>query len=129
MGTRFLTENVYTGKVPVNPQAMTRTLQLLLASDVGAVFVSEADGVVTGMIGLLVFEHPITGARTATELFWWVDPEHRGQGVRLLTRGEQWAATAGAQYVHMIAPTPAVGHLYERLGYDFLESSYQKAIA
>lgn len=129
MGTRFLTETVYSGKVPVNPPAMTRTLELLLASDLGALFVSDVGGVVTGMIGLLVFEHPITGARTAQELFWWVEPEHRGHGVRLLARGEQWAVAAGAERLHMIAPTPAVGHLYERLGYDFLESAYQKAIA
>ena len=129
MGTRFLTETVYSGRVAVNPTAMTRTLELLLASDVGALFVSEADGVLTGMIGLLVFEHPITGERTAQELFWWVEPEHRGYGLRLLKRGEQWAATAGAHQVHMIAPTPAVGQLYERLGYGYLEAAYQKAIA
>jgi GNAT superfamily N-acetyltransferase len=129
MGTRFLTETVYAGRVLVNPAAMTRTLELLLTSDDGGLFVSEQDGAVTGMIGLLAFEHPITGERAAQELFWWVEPESRGHGVRLLKRGEEWAATVGAQHLHMIAPTPAVGQLYERLGYGYLESAYQKAIA
>jgi hypothetical protein len=129
MGTRFLTESVYSGKVLVNPEAITRTMGLLLASDVGALFVSELDGVVTGMIGLMVFEHPFTGQRAAQELFWWVEPEHRGNGLKLLKRGEQWAAAAGAQHIHMVAPTPAVGHLYERLSYGYLEAVYQKAIA
>lgn len=129
MGRRFLTETVYAGRVLVNPAAMARTLRLLLESDAGALFVSEQDGTVTGMIGLLVFEHPITGERAAQELFWWVEPEHRGYGIRLLKRGEQWAAAVGAQHLHMIAPTAAVGQLYERLGYGYLEAAYQKAMA
>ena len=130
MGERFLTETVYCGRnVGVNPMAMARTVGLLLASDMGAVFVVEQQDTVVGMIGLLLFENPITGELTASELFWWVEPEHRGHGVRLLKRGEQWARASGAQKIHMIAPTPAVGHLYERLGYGYLEAAYQKAIA
>jgi GNAT superfamily N-acetyltransferase len=129
MGTRFLTETTYAGRVVPNHAAMARTLALLLASDVGGLFVAETNGTVTGMIGLLLFEHPFTGSLTAQELFWWVEPEYRGYGLRLLRRGEQWAAAAGAQHVHMIAPTPAVARLYERLGYGYLEAAYQKAMA
>jgi hypothetical protein len=29
----------------------------------------------------------------------------------------------------MVAPTPQVEELYARLGYDYLEASYQKALA
>jgi GNAT superfamily N-acetyltransferase len=130
MGERFLSETVYRERrVPVNPIAMARTVGLLLASERGAVFVSEQEAAVVGMIGLVIFEHPITGLVTASELFWWVESECRGHGVRLLRRGEQWARAAGAQAVQMIAPTPAVGQLYERLGYGYLEASYQKAMA
>ena len=129
MGERFLTETVYRGRVAVNPAAMARTVAMLLHSEIGAVFVSEHDGTVVGMIGLILFEHPITGEVTATELFWWVEPEHRGHGLRLLKRGEQWAHASGARAVQMIAPTPDLGRLYERLGYSFMESGYQKAIA
>ena len=46
------------------------------------------------MIGLLLFENPITGEPTVSELFWWVEPEARGSGVRLLKRAEQWAVAA-----------------------------------
>lgn len=129
MGERFLTETVYRGRVVVNPSAMARTVALLLAADTGAVFVAERDDAVIGMIGLLYFEHPITGERTVTELFWWMEPEARGYGVRLLKRAERWAAAAGAQKVHMIAPTPEVGLLYERLGYEALETTYQRALS
>jgi len=129
MGERFLTETVYRGRVPVDPATMARTLALLVATENGTVLVSERDGVVVGMIGLLLFENPISGELTAGELFWWVEPEHRGIGVRLLKRAEQWARRAGARKVHMIAPTPEVGQLYDRLGYGYLEAAYQKAIA
>lgn len=129
MGTRFLTETEYAGRVPVNPPAMTRTLEMLITSEVGAVFVSERNQQVTGMIGLFVFEHPLTGALAAHEMFWWVDPEHRGQGIRLLKWAEEWAREAGAQHVHMIAPSRAVERVYERLGYGYVEAAYQKAIA
>lgn len=129
MGERFLRETVYHGRVTVNPMAMARTVGFLIANDLGVVFVSEHRGTVVGMIGLLLFEHPITGEVTATELFWWVEPEYRGSGVRLLKRGEHWAREAGARQLHMIAPTAEVGQLYERLGFGYLEAAYQKAIA
>lgn len=128
MGERFLTETVYRGRVAVNPSAMARTVARLLVSDGGAVFVSERDHTVVGMIGMLVFEHPITGEITASELFWWVEPEARGTGIRLLKRGEQWARDAGAERIHMIAPTSDVGRLYERLGYTALETTYERAL-
>jgi GNAT superfamily N-acetyltransferase len=129
MGERFLTETVYRGRVAVNPRAMARTVAQLLVSETGAVFVSERDAQVVGMIGVLFFENPITGEPTVSELFWWVEPEARGSGVRLLKRAEQWALAAGAHKVHMIAPTPDVAQLYERMGYGYLEAAYQKAIA
>jgi GNAT superfamily N-acetyltransferase len=126
MGERFLTETVYRGRVAVNPLAMARTVGLLLASDLGTVFVSEQDGIVVGMIGLLLFENPITGEPTASELFWWVEPESRGHGLRLLKRAEQWARDMGAARIHMIAPADTdVGRLYQRCGYRVLETSWQ----
>jgi GNAT superfamily N-acetyltransferase len=129
MGARFVRETVYAGRLVIDPDALARTFGLLIASDVGALFVSERDGVVTGMIGLLAFEHPFTGELAAHELFWWVEPEHRGHGLRLLKRAEGWARDFGAQHVHMVAPTRQVEQVYERLGYGYLEAAYTKAIA
>lgn len=130
MGERFLADTVYrTRGVAGDPDAMTRTVELLLAHDHGAVFVATYNGTVVGMIGLLVFEHPITGAATASELFWWMEPEYRGRGgsgVKLLKRAERWARDAGARTVHMIAPTPEIETLYRRLGYGYLEATYQR---
>jgi GNAT superfamily N-acetyltransferase len=129
MGERFATETVYRDRIPVNPGAMAKTAALLILGDRGVVFVSEAAGRVVGMIGLLLFENPLTAEISVSEMFWWVEPEHRGRGVRLLKRAEQWASDCGAVKLHMIAPTPEVGQLYERLGYAQLETTYQKALA
>jgi GNAT superfamily N-acetyltransferase len=129
MGERFLTETVYRGRVAVNPAQMTTLVDGLIAGENGEIFVAEQAGELVGMIGLLVFQHPIAGERTVSELFWWVEPEHRGGGVRLLKRAEQWAREQGAVKLFMVAPTAAVGTLYERLGYEYLEAAYQKAVA
>lgn len=129
MGERFLTQTVYRGRVTVNPTSMAALVETLLHGGSGVLFVSEQAGELVGMIGLLAFVHPIAGEPTVSELFWWVEPEHRGCGVRLLKRAEQWAREMGAVKLFMVAPTSDVGQLYERMGYEFLESAYQKAVA
>lgn len=130
MGTRFLTETVYAGRVPVNPPAMVETLTRMLASDTAAVFVADHDRAVTGMIGVLCYAHPFTGWILTQELFWWVEPERRGyDGIRLLMHAESWARDQGSEQLLMIAPTPDIERLYQRLGYRYLETNYLKVLA
>lgn len=126
MGLRFM-GSVYRGK-PADPAAMARTATWLIDGDEGTVFVSERDGALTGMIGICVYPHPISGLLTATEMFWWVEPAHRGHGLRLLTIATTWAKAAGAVEIQMIAPTPAVGRLYTRLGYTQFETAYARTL-
>jgi GNAT superfamily N-acetyltransferase len=128
MGTRFLSETVYRGRMTVTPVQMADTVHMLLASPAGTVFVAERDGNLVGMIGLLFYTQTISGEATVAELFWWVEPEHRGNGVRLLKRAEKWAVERGATAMHMVAPTPDVGALYTALGYELIESTYQRTL-
>ena len=82
-----------------------------------------------GMLGLFLHHHPISGARVASELFWWVEPEYRGlTGLKLLHRAERWATERGAQVLQMIAPSPEVERLYDRSGFTRVEVSYQKRL-
>lgn len=129
MGQRFLRETVYRGRITENPAQMGALVQMLIDSPTGALFVSERDGIVTGMIGLLLYTQPLSGEPMASELFWWVEPEHRGHGVRLMKQAEAWARAQGATALQMIAPTSEVEQLYQRLGYDRIEVAYQKALA
>ncbi len=123
MGVRFLGD-IYPDKLVPNPDRMARTVAWLLEDDGRALFVSEKDGQLTGMIGLFVYEHPMSGERTASEMFWWVEPEHRGHGVRLLKVARGWAKAAGARTIQMVAPGYDVERFYQRLGYTKVETVY-----
>ena len=132
MGRRFLASTSYRDVIADNPSQMARLATGLLDHAQGTILVAERvtspDPLpqVVGMIGLFAFEHPIAGERIAGELFWWVEPAHRGIGLRLLRAAEQWAHDHGATALQMIAPTPDVERLYERLGYARVEVHYQR---
>jgi GNAT superfamily N-acetyltransferase len=127
MGLRFIRETVYAGRIAENPARMAALAEQLIAGS--SMFVAEREGVVVGMTGALFFEHPLSGEPFASELFWWVEPEARGSlGVRLLRRLVEWARARGAVALTMIAPTPAVEALYERLGMERVEVSYLRRL-
>lgn len=127
MGCRFIAETTYVSDIPANPEQLEHLARWLIEGD-GVVFVSEREGQLTGMLGAMIFPHPMSGQRTASDLFWWVEPEARGDGVRLLKRMEQWAIAQGAERLMMAAPTARVGLLYERLGYRAVETSYVRSV-
>lgn len=66
----------------------------------------------------------------ATELAWWVDPDHRGDGVgkELLEGFESWAKSIGCSYVTMISIDDNVGKYYEKKGYKLYERAYMKEL-
>lgn len=127
MGADFLA-TIYHGQLAVNPDQMRAAVEALLAAPDGVVFVSDADGIVTGMIGGFVAPHFISGERIATEAFWWVQPGQRGHGVRLERRFRRWAHEHGATRVHMGAPDDEVGRIYTALGYQRIETTYARAL-
>ena len=128
MGSRFVGETTYRALITPNPQQMTQTVSALMSNDSGCVFVGESHSELVGMIGMVMFTHHVSGDRIAGEVFWWVEPEHRGGGVKLLKAAERWAKEQQAQGIQMIAPTPEVGQLYARLGYAPVETTYQRAL-
>ena len=128
MGQRFVSETSYGDLVTVDPVRLAETIGNLLGNPDGVILVSEKDQSLTGMIGLLAFNHPYSGERTAFEVVWWVEPESRGAGVRLLKAAEQWARDQGIGKMQMVAPNDRVGRLYERSGYAKVETSYQRSL-
>lgn len=129
LGARFLRE-VYADRLaPADPAQLLATATWMLNGEDRAVFVADrGDGQLTGMIGVFLHPHPFTGERTASEMFWWVDPETRGEGMRLLRAAEAWARRAGAVVLQMGAPDARVGQFYERLGFTKLETSYARRL-
>jgi RimJ/RimL family protein N-acetyltransferase len=126
MGRRFLASSPYSKFLPENPESM----RVLIAQLVGwgTLLVSEAEGNVTGMIGFMVFNHPMSGEKIGGEIFWWVDPEARGIGLELLKQAEQAVREAGGKKMQMIAPDEGIEKLYQRLGYSQVETTYQRSL-
>jgi GNAT superfamily N-acetyltransferase len=128
MGLRFHRSTPYAAHLAVDADAVEAVMQQLVTADHGAVFVAEKDGAVVGMIGGAHYIQPFTTRRIASECFWWVNPDARGCGVRLERALRAWATAEGATVLQMIAPTPDVEQLYERLGYTRVEVMYQRSL-
>jgi hypothetical protein len=126
MGCRFHRESPYRDKLAVNPEKMRSTAKFI--SDAGTLLISESEGKILGMLGFVLFSHFLSGEMTAGEVFWWVEPEHRGEGIKLLRCAEKMARVSGAKTMQMIAPSERVENLYKRLNYGYVESTYQKTL-
>lgn len=128
MGQRFASSSEYAGRVEVDPEQIAHSVAAMLDNPMAVVLVSGSDATITGMLLAVLYEHPFSGKLTATELAWWVEPEARGDGVRLLRAAETWARESGAVRMQMVAPNERVATLYQRRGYEALETVYQRSL-
>jgi GNAT superfamily N-acetyltransferase len=126
MGMRFAQSDAYKRFVRDNPVQFEEMARMLITSGLGVILVLEKNGCVEGMIGMLCTPHFLSGDMFAGEICWWINPEHRGDGVRLMKFAETWAREHGALSIQMVAPNERVGRLYKRMGYQQTEVSYQK---
>ena len=126
MGQRFRAHSTYSQYLADNPEQMAKLGQQLI--DVDGLLISERDGKIIGMMGFILHNHFLSGEKVAGEVFWWMEPEYRGDGLRLLHEAERRSKAAGAKYMHMIAPTEQVETIYKRLGYQYVEATYQKSL-
>jgi RimJ/RimL family protein N-acetyltransferase len=126
MGQRFRAESSYSAFLADNPDRMAELGRTLLAKD--GLLLAERDGSIIGMLGFIVHDHFIDGERLAGEVFWWMEPEHRGEGLKLVEEAKRRARLAGAKALDMIAPNKKVARLYGHLGYEFVESTHRIAL-
>ena len=119
--------------IEYSPEGTAAFITALL--DAGLVLVAEQDGVVIGgLLGALapLWYSPATLA--ASELAWWVAPEHRGgrSAIQLLKGFESWARECGAKLVVLsdlrVGDDYPAGQLFERLGYRVSERAHTKEI-
>lgn len=127
MFQQFVASTQYARYVGQNPEHCTRMMAWMLEQPNCAIFVVGDDPIV-GMLGITAVVQPFSGELVASELFWWLDPEHRGHGGWLLRRGERWATEQGARRMLMVAPSdkPRVAEMYRRLGYSPVECLFQR---
>jgi GNAT superfamily N-acetyltransferase len=104
-------------------------------SDKATVLVAESDDKAVGMLGLMMMPLYFSPSTTfATEMFWWVEPEHRksGTGKALLDAAEKWAKERGATVCTMISLSQSepdrVPALYRSAGYEPLETTWMRRL-
>lgn len=99
----------------------------------GAIFTLFDDaGEAQGAIGGLIYPDVYSGVPVATEFFWFIRPEHRGRGLDLYYRFEQWARSKGAAKIRMahlcnVMPE-GMKVLFDELGFDPVEVHYSKEL-
>jgi GNAT superfamily N-acetyltransferase len=119
-------------EIEYSAESAKDTLTHLLSGD-GCLFVADKSGAIVGMAAALKYPHYMNRAQSvAQELFWWVEPEHRGgmTAMRLLMALEQWATDEGCKMLTMIClpiDSPAE-NIYRRFGYRALEKSFVKEL-
>jgi GNAT superfamily N-acetyltransferase len=101
-------------------------------SGYGVIFVVEKEKEVVGCLGGLKFSDPNTGKMIASELFWFVLPDYRGNGSLLLEAFELWAHQEGCSSIIMVYLTDSmpnkVRSIYESRGYKAMEIHYIKEV-
>lgn len=128
MGKAFHAVTGVADLIPMDVETLGRTFLQLMGGESSTILVKDDAGIV-GAVGALLHPHYFNNAHiTGQELFWWVDPEHRGAGVELLDALEDWARSMGARTFGMIALEAIdggrAGSIYKRRGYRPVEHSY-----
>jgi RimJ/RimL family protein N-acetyltransferase len=84
-----------------------------------------------GVLGAVAVQNIYNTRYTCIELMWWIDPEHRGlgQAKSMVDAYEYWARhKIKAQSINLVTLDPALGKLYNRLGFEKKEESYSKEL-
>lgn len=129
MGRRFFETAGWPDVAEWDEASVEKTLRFLMEQPTGCLFVAEKDGQLVGMTGgMLTPFYFNLGHLTGQELFWWVEPEHRGVGSGLFDALEAWAEAAGAQTFTMIAvdrlKPDVMARIYRARGYQPAEHSF-----
>lgn len=133
MGERFFNAAGWPEFAAWDVASIEQTLRFLIDNETGGLFVAEVDGEVVGMAGAMVTPFYFNLSHlTGQELFWWVEPEHRGVGGGLLDAMEAWAKRVGAQTFTMIAVDrirpELMARVYRGRGYRPAEHSFMRRL-
>jgi hypothetical protein len=132
MSKRFFDASGYSDITEFDEFSMHATLSALIGNQ-NAVVLVVVKSIPVGMACALIYPFYFNaGHTTAQELFWWIDPEHRGIGGNLLDAMAAGVKAKGALSLSMIAlerlsPEKA-GAIYERRGFRPSERSWIKKL-
>lgn len=131
MALRFQATTTYARHLCASAETLAALVGDLLASPDSRIWLAVADDATVGMIAAGLYRQPMSLELIGSEICWWMNPEaRRGRtALRLLRTAEAWARERGATTFQMMAPTPEVGAFYAALGFEAIETHYQRRMA
>lgn len=132
MAARFYAQTRYVDIVPMAKESAAGLAILMM--DQGVMLVAEHAGEVVGMVGLFIEPFTFNVSKTvATELVWWVEPEHQrgGIGMELLAAIEPACRARGADVIRMMClagQCEGAEAIYSRMGYTPSEHAFTKVL-
>lgn len=123
-----------TEHVKVDVDHGTKTYERIVKSGMGAMLVlfDDATGEIRGGLGCVKAPDLAYPRMIAVETFWFVAPEHRGQGLLLFNAFETWAKRNGCDacaMIHLSDSYPeSLEKFYTRSGYKLVEKHYIREI-
>lgn len=130
LGVSVFADEAYPNE-SVDTDRVATFLRATIGNPDGLVAVMETDrGMFAGLFVALLHRNLLTGLPSMGEILFYVDPEARGHGKRLLTYAEDWARDRGCKRATLchLETTPRLETAYRRWGYVPLERSYQKEL-
>lgn len=92
--------------------------------------VLDINGAACGVLAAQAGPHGFAPVRLASELMFWISPDHRGSSaaLRMIDAYEAWARERGCHIAHLVGlgDAPAAGTLYARRGYRPAERHFMK---
>lgn len=106
------------------------TWSVMLRNHQSVIFAVEDSGKFVGAFGANAYPDILTGDLVANEMFWYVLPEFRGAGLKLLRAYETWALKLGCKRIFMVhlasLDADRLEQYYQRRGYRLIEKLYAK---
>jgi len=129
LGPKFWSESKLPGDF--KPDVFVENWKKIIAKDQGCIIFNQDDkGGINGAIGLLVYQDINDGELVMQEAFWFVSPESRGFGLRLLKKAEEIAKMINVRrfvMTHLLnGYADQLSRLYPRMGFKALEINYIK---
>lgn len=117
----------------INFDTFIRSWESFLGNGIGVIFaVVEDSGDIIGAIGGVSYPDIHSGALVASEFFWFIRHDKRGDGLRLFHKFQEWAKQKGCKTIrmcHMIDSMPKkLAKVYDRLGFRAAEIHYTKEL-
>ena len=130
LASKFYSSSSALKKFDIN--VFCSTWNNLYSIGAGVIFLLKRELDIIGVIGGIKYPDVNSGELIATEMFWFVDQEKRGNGIKLFKRFESWARDNKCKsiiMVHLIDSMPdKLKKLYTRYGYKPIEISYKKEL-